>query len=107
MLCEVVVGEEKDQLQLYDADHNLHTKFKKSTNAKLSTVGLGASMPDPEEDIVHEDVTVPIGEMIGTKRTNPSKNGYLLQYNEYIVYDTSQIRLKYLIKTKFNYNTRW
>lgn len=26
-----------------------------------------------------------------------------LQYNEYIVYDIAQIKIKYLLRTKFNY----
>jgi poly [ADP-ribose] polymerase len=31
---------------------------------------------------------------------NP-KGGYSLNYNEYIVYDTKQVRMRYLIKLKF------
>jgi poly [ADP-ribose] polymerase len=27
--------------------------------------------------------------------------GFSLQYNEYIVYDTKQVRMRYLIKLKF------
>ena len=29
-----------------------------------------------------------------------------LQYNEYIVYDTSQLQMKYLLRLKFNYKVR-
>ena len=37
----------------------------------------------------------------------PSGADSSLLYNEYIVYDTAQIKMKYLIKTKFVFNTRW
>ena len=29
--------------------------------------------------------------------------GYTLNYNKYIVYDTRQIKMKYLLKVKFNF----
>ncbi len=32
--------------------------------------------------------------------SNKAKN-YTLNYNEYIVYDTKQVRMRYLIKLKF------
>ena len=32
-----------------------------------------------------------------------NKKGYTLQYNEYIVYNTNQIKMKYLAKIKFNH----
>lgn len=44
---------------------------------------------------------VPIGPGVKTGITNPK--GYTLQYNEYIVYDVSQVRLRYLLKVDFDY----
>ena len=32
-----------------------------------------------------------------------TSGGLSLQYNEYIVYDVSQIKMRYLAKIKFNY----
>lgn len=56
-----------------------------------------------------ENVTVPLGSAIpdcGIR--NPS--GFTLQYNEFIVYDVSKIRFKYLVKVKLVYRPvakRW
>lgn len=46
-----------------------------------------------------DDVIVPMG----PSEPTPVKNskGYTLNYNEYIVYDTKQVRMRYLIKLKF------
>lgn len=56
-------------------------------------------MPDPKQDIVVDGVKVPLGTPILTGAKNPS-GGYTLAYNEFIVYDTSQVRFKYLLKVK-------
>jgi hypothetical protein len=45
------------------------------------------------------DVIVPMGPSESTNVINP--NGYTLNYNEYIVYDTKQVRMRYLVKIKF------
>jgi poly [ADP-ribose] polymerase len=42
---------------------------------------------------------VPLGE--GVKRADVKKSSLL--YNEYIVYDVSQIKARYLVQMKFNY----
>lgn len=44
---------------------------------------------------------VPLGKPVKTNVVNPS--GYTLNYNEYIVYNTQQIKMKYLIQVKFNF----
>ena len=44
---------------------------------------------------------VPVGKLVNTGVKNPS--GYTLNYNEFIVYDTAQIRMKYLAKVQFNF----
>ena len=44
---------------------------------------------------------VPVGKSKDTGVKNPS--GYTLNYNEFIVYDTKQIKMKYLVKVKFNF----
>lgn len=64
-----------------------------------SVRGLGKTFPNPDMAITMSDgVTVPIG----TPITNASLN-YDLLYNEYIVYDVSQVNLKYLLKIKFDF----
>jgi poly [ADP-ribose] polymerase len=46
-----------------------------------------------------DGVIVPMGPVESTNVVNPK--GYTLNYNEYIVYDTKQVRMRYLIKLKF------
>ena len=46
-------------------------------------------------------VKLSMGPPRNTNREN--KGGYTLNYNEYIVYNTNQIKMKYLAKVKFNY----
>ncbi len=48
-----------------------------------------------------DGVIVPMGPGEPTKVNNGK--GYTLNYNEYIVYDTKQVRMRYLIKLKFLY----
>jgi poly [ADP-ribose] polymerase len=43
---------------------------------------------------------IPVGPPEDTKVVN--KRGFTLNYNEFIVYDTKQIKMKYLEKIKFN-----
>ena len=66
---------------------------------KLATKGLGRTHPNPSEEIVLDVGTiVPLGKGVDSKVSGTS-----LLYNEYIVYDTSQIQLRYLLRVKFNY----
>ena len=46
-------------------------------------------------------MTIPCGKLKETGIQNP--DGYTLQYNEYVIYNTSQIKMKYLLKVKFNF----
>ncbi len=46
-------------------------------------------------------MVVPMGKPVDTKVVNP--HGYTLNYNEFIVYDVKQIKMKYLVKVKFNF----
>ena len=34
-------------------------------------------------------------------------NSFSLLYNEYIVYDVTQIKLRYLVKVEFDYEVDW
>ena len=61
-------------------------------------LGLGKNAPNPAENFTLEDGTiVPLGKPYKT-----DVQGALL-YNEFIVYDVSQIRARYLLRLKFNY----
>lgn len=63
----------------------------------LSIVFLG--LPDLNFSFCRDDgVVVPCGEMVESGVKNAP-----LYYNEFIVYDVRQIRLRYLVQMKFDY----
>ena len=92
LMCEVALGEQNELLQAnYRAD--------KLPKGKQSVKGVGRVAPDEKNFTKLADGTViPMG---------PGKdvdiNGAALNYNEYIVYDTAQVRLRYLAKIKFDF----
>jgi len=64
-----------------------------------STMGLGKTQPDESEWITLGDgVVVPIGDPVPT-----GVNDTALLYNEFVVYDEAQLRIKYILKVKFNF----
>ena len=65
-----------------------------------SVQGLGKVEPAGWQEL-EDGLQVPVGPPKNTKVKN--KTGYTLNYNEFIVYNTSQIQMKYLAKVKFNY----
>lgn len=91
MLCEVALG---NSLELHQAKG-----IQRLPKGIHSVKGCGKTYPNPDETItmVH-GCEIPTGMPV----TDLSIDSQLL-YNEYIVYDTSQIRAKYLMKVKFNY----
>jgi len=96
LLCEVALG---DYNPLFNADYNAADLPK----GKLSTKGVGIHHPNPKTYVnMDNGCVIPTGK----PANNPEKKsvGYL-QYNEFIVYDVSQIRIKYLLKVKFNYKS--
>ncbi|XP_046842103.1 poly [ADP-ribose] polymerase 2-like [Xenia sp. Carnegie-2017] len=95
LLSEVSLGKTNDLLSAdYDAE--------KLPEGFHSVKGCGNIAPDPKEDLeLATGTVVPLGKETETGIKNP--NGYTLNYNEYIVYNTNQIKMKYLVKCKFNY----
>ncbi|KAJ9171804.1 hypothetical protein P3X46_015118 [Hevea brasiliensis] len=92
LLCEVALGDMAELLHAdYDAD--------KLPHGKLSTKGVGATAPDLSGAKKLEDgVIVPLGK--------PKKQGGpkgTLLYNEYIVYNVDQIRMRYAVQVNFKY----
>lgn len=49
--------------------------------------------------------TVPLGPASDTGILNPE--GYTLNYNEFIVYNPNQVRMRYLLKVQFNFLQLW
>lgn len=91
LLCEVALG---DMAELLYADYNAD----KLPEGKLSTKGVGATIPDfSESQMLDDGVMVPLGrpQQLGTKAS--------LLYNEYIVYNVEQIKMRYILQVNFNY----
>lgn len=71
----------------------------KPPDGKHSTKGLGKTVPQ-ESDFVkwRDDVTVPCGKPV------PSNvRASELMYNEYIVYNTAQVKMQFLLKVRFHH----
>ena len=90
LLCEVVLGQ---SLVKYQADY-----IEKLPDGYLSTLGFGDMAPDPNQSIFTPyGVEVPAGKL---KSQRDGSSLFCLSYNEFIVYDTSQIRIRYLLHLK-------
>lgn len=50
-------------------------------------------------------MTVPLGPAVKTGVGR--SGGYTLLYNEFVVYDPAQIRMRYLLRVQFNYSALW
>ncbi|TKS79449.1 Poly [ADP-ribose] polymerase 2 [Collichthys lucidus] len=98
LLCEVALG---DCNELLDADYEANNL----PPGKHSTKGLGQTGPDPENSVTLDGVTVPMGP--GKKTGVGKHNSYSLLYNEFIVYNPAQVRMRYLLRIKFNYSSLW
>uniref|UniRef100_A0A3B3CSP4 Poly [ADP-ribose] polymerase n=1 Tax=Oryzias melastigma TaxID=30732 RepID=A0A3B3CSP4_ORYME len=97
LLCEVALG---DCNELLDADYEANNL----PAGKHSTKGLGQTAPDPRNSVT-DGVTVPMGPGVKTGVANNS--GYSLLYNEFIVYNPAQTRMRYLLRVQFNYSSLW
>jgi poly [ADP-ribose] polymerase 2/3/4 len=97
LLCEVELG--KPPLELTTADYNAAERAQESN--RLSTLGLGRTAPAGWKDAgcVHQTLQ---GVSMPDVTTPPKQLGVgsHLMYNEYIVYDVAQIRLRYLLRVE-------
>uniref|UniRef100_A0A1J3D9A5 Poly [ADP-ribose] polymerase n=1 Tax=Noccaea caerulescens TaxID=107243 RepID=A0A1J3D9A5_NOCCA len=91
LLSEVALG---DVHELTKAKY-----MDKPPRGKHSTKGLGKKVPqDTEFAKWRDDVTVPCGKPVSSK-VKASE----LMYNEYIVYNTAQVKLQFLLKVRFKH----
>lgn len=96
LLCEVSLGKCNELLA---ADYNA-AELPPGTH---SVMGKGKLAPDPSKTfIMSNGCTVPLGKPIDTGVTNPK--GYTLNYNEFVVYDRKQVKMKYLVRVEFDFN---
>ncbi|XP_062511344.1 poly [ADP-ribose] polymerase 2-like [Corticium candelabrum] len=117
LLCDVSLGTTNDLLAAdYDADQ--------LSRGKQSVMGKGRIAPNPGNiHTMSDGCVVPLSPTCDTKVHNP--HGYTLNYNgestvlrtfqpqttdqhlyfvvEYVVYDVKQIKMRYLVKLRFNF----
>lgn len=96
LLCEVALG---DAQELNRAKYDAHLL----PPGKMHTKGLGKTIPDPTDFtfIDNGSVKVPYGKPVAS--TQPEAAASSLLYNEYITYDATRIKTRYLFLVKFNY----
>lgn len=83
--------------ELEQADYDAASKLV----FKNATKGVGRAAPTRTEGLPDGTCTVPMGPVGTTDRA-----GLSLQYNEYIVYHTDQVRMRYLVRVRFNFKGR-
>ena len=94
LLCEVALGKENP---LVNADYDAG----KLPKGKHSVKGCGRVAPEEENSAKLEDGTIV---PLGPAKEVDSSQRLSLMYNEFIVYDTKQIRLRFIAKIKFNFH---
>ncbi|KAF7818406.1 Poly [ADP-ribose] polymerase 1 [Senna tora] len=86
LLSEVALG------NIYELKNAKY--MDKPPNGKHSTKGLGKKIPNDSEFVKwRDDVTVPCGKPVQSKVKTSE-----LMYNEYIVYNTAQVKMQFLLK---------
>ncbi|CAK7346439.1 unnamed protein product [Dovyalis caffra] len=94
LLSEVALGE------VYELKKS--TYMEKPPEGKHSTKGLGKKVPQESEFAKwRNDVIVPCGKPVDSK-VKASE----LMYNEYIVYNTAQVKMQFLLKVRFHHKRR-
>ncbi|XP_015781731.1 poly [ADP-ribose] polymerase 1 [Tetranychus urticae] len=89
-LCEVALG---DMWELTQANF-----VSELPAGKHSVKGVGKTAPDPKKQkVIDGDVVVPCGPGVSTGVKDTS-----LLYNEFIVYDVSQLKIRYLLMVEFD-----
>ncbi|KAL4781844.1 poly polymerase catalytic domain-containing protein [Aspergillus varians] len=82
--------------ELYNSDYNAGENAKKE--GKIATLGKGCNIPAGWKDAgcIHPDLQGIQVPNTSSGIANPTSSQGHLMYNEYIVYDVAQIRLRYL-----------
>ncbi|CDJ64298.1 NAD(+) ADP-ribosyltransferase, putative [Eimeria necatrix] len=113
VLCEVALGKQRRFLQ---ADYEAAKKCKK--DGQDSAQGIGRMCPNPKSDfeipsvVDEKPVRVCGGKSWNNSKTIdqlreeiPGKPEAALMYNEYIVYDPRQVKIRYLVHVEFEFES--
>ncbi|XP_065844770.1 poly [ADP-ribose] polymerase 2-like [Oscarella lobularis] len=95
LLCEVSLGVSNDLL-------SPDSRADRLPEGKSSVKGLGQVAPSKSKALPDSSVLF-LGPNRETGVENPA--GYTLYHNEFVVYDTRQIRMRYVVKVRFNYRS--
>ncbi|RZC57610.1 hypothetical protein C5167_004914 [Papaver somniferum] len=91
LLSEVALGD------IYELKESMN--MDRPPEGKNSTKGLGKKTPQKSEYMTWKNyVVVPCGKPV-TSNARTSE----LMYNEYIVYDTAQVKMQFLVKVRFHH----
>lgn len=99
LLCEAELG--KPPLKLTGADSTADKKAK--SQGMISTWGVGRTAPQAWKDAgcIHPDLKgVLMPDMASKDAGDTNEPGAGLYYNEYIVYDVAQVKLRYLLRVE-------
>ncbi|KAG8198281.1 hypothetical protein JTE90_021535 [Oedothorax gibbosus] len=93
LICEVSVG---NQLQLTESDESLPKSLPACYD---SVLGKGKIIPKNFQfGVLSSDAKEPIGELVEDSSTETCLN-----YNEYVVYDSELVKMKYLLRVEFKF----
>jgi len=105
MLCEAQLGD--PMYELVNSDYHAAENSKKA--GALATKGKGRTAPLKWMDAgaVSEGLKGVKMPDIGVDTGDVDERGLYLQYNEYIVYNVAQVKIRYLFRCKFNNGGGW
>ncbi|GFY74230.1 poly polymerase tankyrase [Trichonephila inaurata madagascariensis] len=89
LLCEVALGDIKE------VDYNLVVDPAEKYD---SVKAVGHRQPDPSQTVYWKGMTVPIGTPVNVLEQGTSTSHHYLNFNEYVVYNASQVCIRYLIQ---------
>lgn len=89
LLCEVALGDIKE------VDYNLVVDPAEKYD---SVKAVGHRQPDPSRSIFWNGMTVPLGTPVNALEQGTSSSHHYLNFNEYVVYNASQVCIRYLIQ---------
>ncbi|GFR16104.1 poly polymerase tankyrase [Trichonephila clavata] len=89
LLCEVALGDIKE------VDYNLVVDPAEKYD---SVKAVGHRQPDPSMTVYWKGMTVPMGTPVNVLEQGTSTSHHYLNFNEYVVYNASQVCIRYLIQ---------
>jgi poly [ADP-ribose] polymerase len=92
MICEVALGRSHSMLRARG--------FKRPPQNFHSVMGVGKNAPAVEEEVENG-----LKIFRGSIEPNPMAAESDLQFNEYVVYDVGQVRMRFLVRVKFEFLT--